>query len=76
MAGILNYIKESKNELLNKVSWPSWKDLQNSAIIVLVATIIIALVVFVMDFVFGVRSVGINGEGWRGLLGYFYNIFK
>ena len=76
MAGILNYIKESKNELLNKVSWPSWKDLQSSAVIVLIATIIIALVIFVMDFVFGVRSVGADEQGWRGLLGFFYNMFK
>lgn len=46
-------LKESYNELVNKVSWPSWSQLQNSAIIVMIASAIIALVVFVIDFAFG-----------------------
>ena len=46
------YIEETKNELLDKVSWPTWSELQSSAIIVMVASVIIALVVFVMDFSF------------------------
>jgi preprotein translocase subunit SecE len=46
------YFKDTMNELLNKVSWPTWAELQSSAIVVMVASLIIALVVFLMDFVF------------------------
>lgn len=46
---IVNYVKESYNELVYKVTWPSRKDLQNSAIVVMIASIIISLVIFVMD---------------------------
>lgn len=47
-----NYIKESYNELVHKVSWPTWKELQSSAIVVMVASVIIALIVLVMDLGF------------------------
>ena len=43
------YIKESYNELVNKVTWPSWANLQSSTVVVLVASLIFALVTFVMD---------------------------
>jgi preprotein translocase subunit SecE len=43
------YIQEAYNELLNKVTWPTWKELQESALVVLVATAIITLVVLAMD---------------------------
>jgi preprotein translocase subunit SecE len=43
------YIKESYTELVHKVSWPTWSELQSSAIIVMVASVIIALIIFVMD---------------------------
>lgn len=46
------YIKESYNELVNKVSWPTRKELTNSALVVMVASFIIALLVFVIDFSF------------------------
>lgn len=46
------YIQEAYNELVNKVSWPTWKELQNSAIIVMVASLIIALIIFGMDSTF------------------------
>jgi len=49
---INTYFKESYNELVHKVTWPSWKELQSSALIVMVASIIIALVIFVMDLAF------------------------
>jgi len=45
------YIIESYNELINKVTWPSWANLQSSTILVLVASLIIALIIFVMDFI-------------------------
>ena len=43
------YLKDTVNELLYKVSWPTWGDLQNSAVIVMVASVIIALIIFAMD---------------------------
>ncbi len=46
------YIKKSYNELVNKVTWPSWADLQSSAIIVMIASFIIAMIVYVMDVSF------------------------
>jgi preprotein translocase subunit SecE len=52
MRRIISYLKESYNELAHKVTWPTWKDLQNSALVVMVASLIFALIVFVMDFTF------------------------
>ncbi|MDP4184883.1 MAG: preprotein translocase subunit SecE [Bacteroidota bacterium] len=46
------YVEEAYNELVHKVSWPTWKELQGSAIVVMVASFIIALVIFFMDFSF------------------------
>lgn len=46
------YIKESYVELAKKVSWPSWAQLQSSAIVVMVASLIFALVIFVIDLGF------------------------
>ncbi len=45
----VEYVKESYDELMHKVSWPTWSELQNSAVVVSVASLMIALVVFVMD---------------------------
>jgi preprotein translocase, SecE subunit, bacterial len=52
MSKIVSYIKESYTELTKKVSWPSWSQLQSSAIVVMVASVIFAIVVFAMDIVF------------------------
>ncbi len=49
MAAVTEYIKESYIELTQKVTWPTWRELQNSAVLVLVAAVIIALVVLGMD---------------------------
>jgi preprotein translocase subunit SecE len=46
------YFAESYKELTQKVTWPSWQELQSSAIIVMVASLIIAVVIFLMDFAF------------------------
>ncbi|OFX83162.1 MAG: preprotein translocase subunit SecE [Bacteroidetes bacterium GWF2_33_16] len=46
------YFQEAFNELIHKVSWPTWSELQSSAIVVMVASLIIALVIFVMDYSF------------------------
>jgi preprotein translocase subunit SecE len=46
---IKTYVNESYDELMNKVSWPTWSELQSSAIVVSVASLIIAMVVYLMD---------------------------
>ena len=69
MSKVGEYVKSSYDELVHKVSWPTFKELQSSAVVVAVASIIIALIVFVMDIVFGVQS-----GSWKGLLGNFYNL--
>ena len=52
MSKFINYLKESYAEMTKKVSWPSWDKLQNSAIVVMVASVIFALVIFGMDSFF------------------------
>jgi preprotein translocase subunit SecE len=49
MAKVVEFIKESYDEMLHKVTWPTWLELQNSAALVLVASLIIALIILVMD---------------------------
>lgn len=68
------YIIESYEELLHKVTWPTWKELQSSSILVLIASIIIALLVFAMDWIFGVNAVQAGGVTWKGVLGYIYEM--
>jgi len=46
---LITYIKEAYNELMNKVTWPTWPELQSSAWVVMVAALIIAVIVYVMD---------------------------
>ncbi len=60
---ITNYFKESYQEWTQKVSWPTWSELQNSAIVVSVASLIIAMVVYMMDITFST------------MLDKFYNMF-
>jgi len=60
---INTYVKESYNELVHKVTWPTLKELQNSAIIVMIASIIIAVVIFIVDFVF------------ENLMNFIYSLF-
>ncbi len=52
MESIVLYIKESYNELVHKVTWPTWPALISSSNLVIVASIIIALTIFLMDGVF------------------------
>ncbi|KAA2241639.1 preprotein translocase subunit SecE [Chitinophaga agrisoli] len=49
MNKIRTYFQESYHELVHKVSWPTWQELQSSTMIVLIATVIITLVVWGMD---------------------------
>jgi preprotein translocase subunit SecE len=52
MRKILNYFKESYNELVYKVSWPTRIELSNSAVVVMFASLIIAVLIFVVDLSF------------------------
>jgi len=63
MKRFINYIKECYTELVEKTSWPTWKELQSSAIVVSIASLIIALVVYLMD------------KSFETLLESFYRIF-
>ncbi len=62
-SGFIFYIKDSYDELVHKVSWPTWSELQSSAIVVSIASLIIASVVYLMD----ITS--------RTLLEQFYKLF-
>jgi|TARA_B110000881_G_scaffold167651_1_gene150891 preprotein translocase subunit SecE len=64
MSKIGLYIKDSFNELVNKVSWPTWSELQNSSIVVAIATVIIALIIYFMDSIFS------------NLMDIFYKLFS
>ena len=52
MKKIVTIFKESYDELVHKVSWPTYGELTSSAVAVLYASLLIALVVFIMDFCF------------------------
>ena len=64
MNKIKTYFEESWTELFTKVSWPTWSELQSSTLIVMVASLIIALMIFAMDISFS------------GLMGMFYQMFS
>jgi len=49
---------------MHKVTWPSWKELQGSAILVMVSSLLIALVVALMDFMF------------KNMMSAIYNLFS
>lgn len=49
---LFNDIKESYNELVYKVSWPTQKQLVNSSVLVLIASIILAVVIWAIDKIF------------------------
>jgi len=60
---VKEYFKDSYDELMHKVSWPTWSELQSSAIVVSIASLLIAAVVYLMDISFS------------SLLKQFYNLF-
>ena len=53
MNKIATYFRESFKELTEKVSWPTWPQLQQSTMIVLAATLVITFLVTAMDFAAG-----------------------
>jgi preprotein translocase subunit SecE len=58
------YFDEISDELNHKVSWPTWAELQSSAIVVLIATLIVSFMIFIMDF------------GFSKIMGVFYDFFN
>ncbi|MGM5470696.1 preprotein translocase subunit SecE [Flavobacteriaceae bacterium LMO-SS05] len=52
MAGIINYIKESFEELRSHVSWTPWPEAQRQTIVVAVFSIIFSLAIWGIDTVF------------------------
>ena len=49
---IVNYCKASYEELVHKVSWPTRKELMSSAVVVLIASLCIAVFIGLVDKVF------------------------
>ena len=49
---MIKYFKNAYNELVNKVTWPSFEQLMGSTKVVLVASVIFALIVLAMDITF------------------------
>jgi preprotein translocase subunit SecE len=64
MSKLSAYLKESYDELMNKVTWPTWGELQESTIIVIIASILIGLMIYLVD---------IAGSS---VLGFFYTLFQ
>ena len=58
---IKKYCKESYEELVHQTTWPTRSELMNSAVVVLTASLCIALVIFVMDFAFQKGMAGVYG---------------
>ena len=49
MNDVVLYIKESYNELIHKVTWPTWPNLFANTRLVIISSIIISLIIFFMD---------------------------
>ena len=59
MAKIGTYVKESWKELTTKVTWPTWDKLQNSAILVMVTTLILSVIIWLIDLIIRTIMMGI-----------------
>ena len=51
MGNLTAYVRESFDELTQKMTWPTWQNLQETTGVVLVGTALLAAIIFVMDFV-------------------------
>jgi preprotein translocase subunit SecE len=71
MVKIKTYISEVITELFEKVTWPTWSELQNSSFVVLIASAMVSLIIWAMDFVVGNNPLGLF---WRGILGFIYDL--
>jgi len=64
MDKVTTYFKESYEELMYKVTWPTMSELQSSTVVVLIASLLIALLIAAMD---QVTRLSLNG---------FYGLFS
>ncbi|HVA99396.1 MAG TPA: preprotein translocase subunit SecE [Bacteroidia bacterium] len=64
MNKIKAYLEDASNELFHKVSWPTWSELQSSSVVVMIASVIIAILVFGMD------------RSFNFIMEQFYHIFQ
>jgi preprotein translocase subunit SecE len=69
LANIVEYLQDTYHELAHKVSWPTWTELQNNTIIVVIGSVVFSLLIFVMDFIFGINP---STYFWKGILGLIY----
>lgn len=67
------YIQESYEEMLHRVTWPTWDELLQTGRIVFVSSIIYAFIVFLIDFIFGANP---ENPIFKGILYYVYQIFS
>ena len=73
MSKIRTYFQDTYHEMVNNVTWPTWKELQNNTILVVVSSVLISLVIFLMDYIFGIS--GETDSLWKGLIGFIYGTF-
>jgi len=52
MGKIKAFVQGSIDELITKVSWPTYSELQGSSVLVLVASLIFALLIGLIDYLF------------------------
>ena len=71
MSKAKTYINETITEMTQRVTWPTWKELQSNTIIVVIASVLISLIIFAMDYVFGIS--GDDTSIWNGMIGLIYN---
>jgi preprotein translocase subunit SecE len=64
MNSFRNYLNEIVHEFRYKVSWPTFEELQSSAIVTLITTLIIAVIILIMD------------QASTITLNTYYNLFK
>ncbi|MEP2027058.1 MAG: preprotein translocase subunit SecE [Reichenbachiella sp.] len=62
MTKLINFFKESYDEMVHKVTWSKYSELQSSSVLVLVASLIFAIFIGIIDF------------GFDNLLKWFYNL--
>lgn len=63
MKQLITFIQTSFEEMRHKVTWPTYASLQNSSLLVLVASLIFALIIGVID------------AGFENVMGWFYNSY-
>lgn len=49
MAKLGTYVQEAYDELVHKVTWPTWEELQQTTVIVLVSLLVVTILFLGMD---------------------------